>query len=110
MRAQVARLTKLATVLLDLSRMDAGRLAVADESFDLAVVGEMLATEFGPRVAAARPRCSSSTTGGPAYARARRGAGAPDRADPGRERDRAHAARDGRSGSSAAARGRPGDA
>ena len=64
------RLTKLATDLLDLSRMDAGRLAVADESFDLAVVGDVLATEFGPRVAARRARCSSSTPAAPSYARA----------------------------------------
>ena len=52
MREQVARLTKLATDLLDLSRMDAGRLAVADETFDLAVVADLLVTEFGPRVRA----------------------------------------------------------
>ncbi len=52
MRVQVRRLTKLATDLLDLSRMDAGRLAVVDEGFDLSVVGEELATEFGPRAAA----------------------------------------------------------
>jgi signal transduction histidine kinase len=53
MRGQVTRLTKLASDLLDLSRMDAGRLAVSDEVFDLAVIGDELATEFGPRAAAA---------------------------------------------------------
>jgi signal transduction histidine kinase len=53
MRGQVTRLTKLATDLLDLSRMDAGRLAVDDEELDLVVVAGVLATEFGPRVAAA---------------------------------------------------------
>jgi signal transduction histidine kinase len=53
MRGQVTRLTKLATDLLDLSRMDAGRLAVDDEGLDLGVVADVLATEFGPRVAAA---------------------------------------------------------
>jgi len=51
MRAQVGRLTKLATDLLDLSRMDAGRLSVADDSVDLALVGEVLVAEFGPRAA-----------------------------------------------------------
>jgi signal transduction histidine kinase len=53
MRGQVTRLTKLATDLLDLSRMDAGRLTVADDELDLGVVADVLATEFGPRVAAA---------------------------------------------------------
>ncbi len=53
MRDQVARLTKLATDLLDLSRMDAGRLTVSNESFDLSVVADVLVTEFGPRSAAA---------------------------------------------------------
>ena len=51
-RDQVARLTKLATDLLDLSRMDAGRLWVATESLDLAPVTELLAVEFGPRASA----------------------------------------------------------
>ncbi len=53
MRDQVTRLAKLATDLLDLSRMDAGRLRLNEESIDLAFVGEALTTEFGPRSAAA---------------------------------------------------------
>ncbi len=52
MRGQVTRLTKLATDLLDLSRMDAGRLTIEAESFDLAGLGEAVAIEFGPRAAA----------------------------------------------------------
>jgi signal transduction histidine kinase len=55
-REQVSRLQKLATDLLDLSRLDAGRLAVARESFDLSAVGELLKAEFGPRAAATRHR------------------------------------------------------
>jgi signal transduction histidine kinase len=46
MREQVARLTKLATDLLDLSRLDAGRLTVEREHVDLAVLAEVLADEF----------------------------------------------------------------
>jgi two-component system, OmpR family, sensor kinase len=53
-REQVDRLTKLATDLLDLSRMDAGKLPVADESVDLSVVADVLATEFGPRAVSSR--------------------------------------------------------
>jgi signal transduction histidine kinase len=53
MRGQVERLTKLATDLLDLSRIDAGRLVVDDDDIDLAVVADVLATELGPRAAAA---------------------------------------------------------
>ena len=52
-REQVSRLQKLATDLLDLSRMDAGRLSVASEEPDLARLGEELTGEFGPRAAAA---------------------------------------------------------
>ncbi|HEY3920615.1 MAG TPA: HAMP domain-containing sensor histidine kinase [Gaiellaceae bacterium] len=52
-RAQVSRLQKLATDLLDLTRLDAGRLAVSNESFDLATVGEVLLTEFSARALAA---------------------------------------------------------
>jgi signal transduction histidine kinase len=46
MREQVARLTKLATELLDLSRLDAGRLTVEREQVDLAGLAEVLADEF----------------------------------------------------------------
>jgi signal transduction histidine kinase len=53
MRGQVERLTKLATDLLDLSRIDAGRLTVGDDGIDLAVLADVLATELGPRAAAA---------------------------------------------------------
>jgi signal transduction histidine kinase len=48
-REQVSRLQKLATDLLDLTRLDAGRLAVANESFDLGAVGELLVTELSVR-------------------------------------------------------------
>jgi signal transduction histidine kinase len=56
MREQVARLTRLATNLLDLSRLDAGRLTVAREPLDLSDLALELAAEFGPRAVAARHR------------------------------------------------------
>ena len=68
MRGQVERLTKLATDLLDLSRMDAGRLTVANEGLDLAVLGDVLETEFGPRVAAAAHTLELDVDG-PVFAR-----------------------------------------
>jgi signal transduction histidine kinase len=46
MREQVARLTKLATELLDLSRLDAGRLTLEREHVDLSTLAEVLADEF----------------------------------------------------------------
>ena len=73
MRGQVPRLTKLATDLLDLSRLDAGRLTVADESLDLAVVGELLVTEFGPRVAASQHTLELDAAATGRRARGRRG-------------------------------------
>ncbi|HZU20161.1 MAG TPA: HAMP domain-containing sensor histidine kinase [Gaiellaceae bacterium] len=51
MREQVERLTKLATDLLDLSRLDAGRLATAAEAVDLGALATELAAEFAPRAA-----------------------------------------------------------
>jgi signal transduction histidine kinase len=47
MTGQVERLTKLATELLDLSRLDAGRLRLEHESVDLAALAETLVAEFG---------------------------------------------------------------
>ena len=46
MQEQVERLTKLATDLLDLSRLDAGRLHVEQERLQLGRVAEALADEF----------------------------------------------------------------
>ena len=46
MREQVARLTKLATDLLDLSRLDAGRLTLEREPVDLNAIADVLAEEF----------------------------------------------------------------
>jgi signal transduction histidine kinase len=46
MRDQVSRLTKLATDLLDLSRLDAGAVDVATEPVDLAVTARGLVREF----------------------------------------------------------------
>jgi two-component system, OmpR family, sensor kinase len=52
MREQVDRLTKLAGELLDLSRLDAGRLRVDREPVDLTRVAELLAEEFEARAQA----------------------------------------------------------
>ena len=48
MREQVDRLTKLASDLLDLTRLDAGRLTVEREPVDLAALTQDLVEEFGP--------------------------------------------------------------
>lgn len=47
-RGQTERLTRLATDLLDLSRLDAAQLGVASEPVDLAELGQELAAEFQP--------------------------------------------------------------
>jgi signal transduction histidine kinase len=46
MREQVERLAKLATDLLDLSRLDAGRIRVEHEPVDLGAVARLVAEEF----------------------------------------------------------------
>jgi two-component system, OmpR family, sensor kinase len=48
MRDQIDRLTRLATDLLDLSRLDAGQLEVEIGSFDLAGTARLVADEFRP--------------------------------------------------------------
>jgi signal transduction histidine kinase len=52
MRAQVERLTKLATDLLDLSRLDAGKLAVSRGPVDLGAAARTVAEEFRARAEA----------------------------------------------------------
>jgi len=47
-RGQVARLTRLATDLLDLSRIDAGQLGLELEPVDLGAAARELVEEFGP--------------------------------------------------------------
>ena len=47
MREQVERLAKLATDLLDLSRLDAGRMRVEHEPVDLGSVARLVTEEFG---------------------------------------------------------------
>jgi signal transduction histidine kinase len=47
MRDQIDRLTRLATDLLDLSRLDAGQLEVETASFDLCVAARLVVDEFG---------------------------------------------------------------
>ena len=48
MREQIARLTKLTTDLLDLSKLDADALALAAEPVALGEVADRIAAEFGP--------------------------------------------------------------
>ena len=63
MREQVERLTKLASDLLDLTRLDAGRLSVEREPVDLAALARDLAAEFGPLAASSRHPLSIEPAG-----------------------------------------------
>ena len=97
MREQVDRLTKLASDLLDLSRLDSGRLTVAREPVDLGALAADLAEEFGPLAASSGHRLARGGSRRPGARRGRRAASAPARPDPGRERAAAHARRERRS-------------
>jgi signal transduction histidine kinase len=67
MREQVVRLTKLASDLLDLTRLDSGRLTVEREPVDLAALAEELAEEFRP-VARQTEHGLEVVTAGPVFA------------------------------------------
>ena len=88
MRLQVERLTKLATDLLDLSRLDAGRLRIELAPVDLAEIASSLVGEFRGSRERPCPRRGRKHRLGRAR---RRRARPPDRPDPARERDRPHA-------------------
>ena len=70
MREQVDRLTKLASDLLDLTRLDAGRLTVSREPVDLAALAADLVEEFGPLAGSSDHRLSVGTSGEPVLAEA----------------------------------------
>jgi signal transduction histidine kinase len=69
MREQVDRLTKLASDLLDLTRVDAGRLTVEREPVDLAALAGDLVEEFRP-VAASTAHSLTAQVDGPVVAEA----------------------------------------
>jgi two-component system OmpR family sensor kinase len=62
-RGQVARLTRLATDLLDLSRIDAGELGLESEPVDLGETAQALADEFGPLAEASGHRLTAGSAG-----------------------------------------------
>src|SRR5581483_6027987 len=68
MREQVERLTRLATNLLDLSRLDAGRLTVASEVVELSELADELAAELRPRAEQLAHRLHVETAGEPVSA------------------------------------------
>jgi signal transduction histidine kinase len=65
MREQVTRLGKLATDLLDLSRLDAGAVALAREPIDLTASAQSLVREFRGVAARNRSRVTLNRTPGP---------------------------------------------
>jgi signal transduction histidine kinase len=67
MRAQVERLTKLTSELLDLSRLDSGRLRVEQEPVDLAETVRVVVTELTP-LAQASGHALEPVVDGPTWA------------------------------------------
>jgi signal transduction histidine kinase len=70
MREQVDRLTKLASDLLDLSRLDSGRLTVAREPVDLGALAADLVEEFGPLASSSGHRLDVAASGDTVFAEA----------------------------------------
>jgi two-component system OmpR family sensor kinase len=64
-REQVTRLTKLATDLLDLSRLDAGRVQLERESLDLGSLAQVLCEEFEAVARASRHEVETGVDGDP---------------------------------------------
>ena len=64
-RQQVGRLTKLATDLLDLSRIDAGRVQIERTQLDLAALARVLSDEFEPVARAGRHGVVTDVDGEP---------------------------------------------
>jgi signal transduction histidine kinase len=64
-REQVTRLTKLATDLLDLSRLDAGRVQVEREALDLGSLARVLCDEFEAVARASRHEVETGVEGEP---------------------------------------------
>ena len=70
MREQVDRLTKLASDLLDLSRLDSGRLTVECEPVDLGALAGDLVEEFGPLASSSGHRLGMAGSHDPVLAEA----------------------------------------
>ena len=70
MREQIARLTKLAADLLDLSQLDAGGMVMKVHSIDLGDLAREVAREFGPRADTHGSRLELRTPDSPVIARA----------------------------------------
>ena len=92
-RSQVDRLTNLATDLLDLSRMDAGRIRIEDEEVGLAEIARQVAEDFFALADASGHTPPARRRRGCLGARGR-GADPADRAGPDGQRARAHAGGD----------------
>jgi signal transduction histidine kinase len=68
LRAQVDRLGKLATDLLDLSRLEAGSLGLRHEPTELGELAQAVAAEFAPALAAHESHLEVRLTSGPVEA------------------------------------------
>ena len=89
-REQVDRLGRLATDLLDLSKLEAGSLELRPERTDLSEIARAVAAEFGPALAAHESHLELRLAGAGVEAELRPGAGRADHAYPHRQRPEPH--------------------